>query len=213
MLENKISELEKRLKELEEENISTRKTLNELIYHFMNEIVISYKYIEHHHIPRNVKKSMLKSICSPYWERFKPIIFGKDYNDKLMNEHSYEKLKFERHDILHGMIDEMTNEECDTKIKEVLKADIEQEINWMKIPHEFLEIFTRGSENLWPIFDKIREEKKLEKEKYINELVKPYIEKLAIIKKKEELAIIKKKEKLAIIKKKEAELEKLKKKL
>lgn len=250
MLENKVSELEKRINKLEEENISTRKTLNELIYQYMNEIGTgesNYSSSGHIHnkIPRYVKKIMLKSLLNS--SEFNPsikyatygtnrytninnnneIIFGENYYDKLIGNHdSYNTQRDSHRDILEGFIDEMTDEECEIKLKEVFKADFERTIKRstddpksekkylkriieQKIDYPLPETISQGSERLWTIFDKIKEEKELEKKQYNAELIKPYIEKL-----KEKIHNIEeeeqnKKRTLAKIKKKEAELEKL----
>lgn len=229
MLENKVSELEKRLKELEEENRSTRKKLDELIYHFMHEIGVGMDS-DHDHsmIQRNVKKAMLKALFPTNAKEItEEIIFGKDYYEKL----ELRQLSFgEQRTKLEGIIDEMTEEECEKRLNEIFKAEFKENMesagddpehvkkklekiieyeSYLKFG--LLEIITRSSEGLWTIFDKIREKKEFELEQFRKEIIRPYLEKydetcLMIEKQKET-------EKLAIIKEKETELKRLKKDL
>ncbi len=230
MLENKVSELEKRLNELEEENKATRKLLDELIYHFMNEIgtgIVTGTSYDHEHvmIPRNVKKAMLDSIRYTHSTDTEEIIFGKNYYEKL------ELRKYEMHERtekLEGIIEEMTEEECEKRLNKVFQAEVKKFIERAGedpehikknlerlIKHEpslllnLLTVITRSSEGLWPIFDKIREKKELEIDQFREEFMKPYLERYEEI----NLMIEKQKEteKLAIIKEKEAELKRLKK--
>lgn len=191
MLENKVSELEKRIKELEEENKSIRKKLDELIYHYMLEMGTG-AHGEHDHsmIPRNVKKTMLKNLRSE--NGVKEIIFGEDYYEKL----ELRKIgMWEIDEKLESIIDEMTDEECEKKLNEIFAAKFKETmefagddpekvkkklgriIEYRTLFRGVVDIITRGSESLWSIFDKIREEKELEQEKFIKELVRPYLEK------------------------------------
>jgi len=203
---NKIEELEKKLDE-------TRKILDELIYHFMlrfgNESVV-----------RNSKKQMLKDLKSDNEE----LIFGKNYHDNLgLGEFGIGT--GEAQEKLNGIIDEMTEEECETKLNKIFKAQFESiiddynddTINLEELNktikdidiEDFLWIIRTSSEFLWSIFEEIKEKKELKVEQFKKEIMRPYKEKYDEIGQKIEKQI--ETEKLAKIREKEAELERLKK--
>lgn len=219
---NKIEELEKKLDE-------TRKIVDELVYHFIYNIGEVY---------RSSKKEMLKKLKdkSNYVDISNAeMIFGKDYSNKL----GLDKFAFgsiEGDEKLDGIIDEMTEEECEIKLNKIFKAQengiIESYNNYNYDRYDsddmreldnkisdiedgdsnsskFEEFIRSSSEILLPIFEKIEEKKDLEVEQFREELITPYIEKYnKILQKIEEQ---KNSEKLAKIREKEEELERLKK--
>ena len=214
---NKIEELEKKLDE-------TRKIVDELVYHFIYNIGEVY---------RSSKKEMLKKLKDKSDNA--EIIFGKDYSNKLgLDKFAFGSL--EGYEKLDGIIDEMTEEECEIKLNKIFKAQengiIESYNNYNYDRYDsddmreldnkisdieggdsnsskFEEFIRSSSEILLPIFEKIEEKKDLEVEQFREELITPYIEKYnKILQKIEEQ---KNSEKLEKIREKEEELERLKK--
>ena len=177
------------------------------------------KYIDP--VYRNSKKQILKKLKDQREE----IIFGENYIDDLGLRNR--EFRTNIHEILDGIIDKMTEEECETNLDKIFKATqlkrfesiskrdlemLEGEIPEIKKEwptRDQLRIIRRSSEVLWSIFEKMKEKKELQVEQFRKKYLKQYEEKSDELAQKIENQ--KKAEKLAKIREKEKELERLKK--
>jgi len=238
-LENKLREMEKKYNEnrdiledliyhfmLEHQNFprSNKKGLLK---------IFGFNYNYHEQIFGENYRDKLEKRYSAYKvmkdEKFEEEYYDKDdYVEKKIEEKINEMTKEECEKKLNEIfkkqfndtIERMDDMEINDKREELiatLNADYGTEHgapNWRYVgTNSYEEILIRGSEVLWLIFNKVKEKKELEKEQFINEILRPYIEKFEEIEQMIEDRARQRPEKLKKIKEKEAELERLKKEM
>ena len=218
-MENKILELEKKIQEMEKKYNETWDVLNELTYRFINGLGLPTIFINETQelvfdVPKNKNKYLLKDLigCSNLEHFYEKISeMTEEECEKKLNEflkEIFEEVIFE--EVIGGDMDSPNLMKEQIKIlEEKIIAIKDGRYYWIFDCDE--EAFNIIPENLWSIYDKVKEKKDLEKESLKEKILRPYAEKyIEILQKIEEQE---KDEKLRRIKEKKVELKRLEKEL
>ena len=220
-MENKILELEKKIQEMEKKYNETWDVLSELTYRFINGLGLPTKFINETQelvfdVPKNKNKYLLEHFCEKINEMTEEECekineMTEEECEKKLNEflkEIFEEVIFEK--VIGGDMDSPNLMEEQRKILEEKIIAINQGRYYWIFDFDY-KAFDIIPENLWSIYDKVKEKKDLEKESLKEKILRPYAEKYIEIHQKIEEQ--EKDDKLRRIKEKKAELKRLEKEL